>query len=156
MNKTSDINKALQAIKTMLEKISTANGYNTNPSLRQGWLQHIYARRTQAAVQFPVIAYRPELSKPAGGEKTNNTNLTDTVMFSIDCAVEVKNTDTPVEDLLNLLKDVRRSLVFDTNTQKLGISELTFSECPFDVPEAGDDYCFFSQKIQFKVVEQYA
>lgn len=156
MNKTSDINKALAAIKTMLSQISKANGYNFSPQLKQGWLQHIFARRTQVAVVFPVIAYRPELSQPNGGERTNNTNLNDTITFSIDCAVAVKDTETPVEDLLNLLKDVRRALVFDPYTQKLGISELTFSECPFDVPEAGDEYCFFSQKIQFKVVEQYA
>lgn len=156
MNKTSDIKTALTGIETMLGKISKANGYNSNPMLKQGWLQHIYARRSQVAVTFPLIAYRPELSRPSGGERTNNTNLNDTITFSIDCAVAVKDTETPVDDLLDLLKDVRRSLVFDPYTQKLGISELTFSECPFDVPEAGDEYCFFSQKIQFKVVEQYA
>lgn len=139
----------------MLEKISVDNGYNFTPTLREGWLQHIYARRSQQEVVYPVVAYRPEISDPKGGEKTNNTNLNDTITFSLDCAVLVKDTDTPVQDLLNLLKDVRRALVFDSNRRN-AISELVFLDCPFDVPDVGEEMCFFSQRIQFKVVEQYA
>lgn len=107
-------------------------------------------------IAFPVVAYRPEVSLPGGGERTNNTNLNDSITLSLDCAVSVKESEAPVDDLLNLLKDVRRSLVFDPDTARLGISEIQFLECPFDIPEAGDDYAFFSQKIRFQVVEQYA
>lgn len=156
MNQTSDILTAFNTVKTMLESISTGNGYNSDPSLKQGWLQHIFQGRHREAIQFPVIAYRPDVSNPTGGDKTHNTNLNDLVTLSLDCAVSVKESDDPVADLLNLLKDVRRSLVFDPNTARLGISEIEFLDCPFDVPETGDDYAFFSQKIRFKVVEQYA
>lgn len=156
MNKTSDILAGLDAIKAMLEKITQLNDYNHTPAIKRGWLQHIFEGRSRAPVTFPVVAYRPALSVPGGGEQTENTSLNDRVTISIDCAVSVKESPDPVADLLNLLKDVRRSLVFDTNTTKLGVSEIVFLECQFDVPEAGEDYAFFSQKISFRVVEQYA
>lgn len=155
MNPTSEILLAMDAIKAMFEQISTANGYNHNPTLKRGWLQHIFQGRHRTEPTFPIIAYRPHISEPTS-KVPDNSSLIDTVTLVIDCAVSVKDTDTPVDDLLNLLKDVRRSLVFDPDTTRLKISELTFQDCPFDLPEAGDDYAFFSQKINFKVVEQYA
>lgn len=156
MNKTSDILVAMNSIQAMLEKISQDNGFNSNPSIKRGWLQQLFQSRNRVPIAFPVVAYRPEVSLPGGGERTNNTNLNDSITLSLDCAVSVKESEAPVDDLLNLLKDVRRSLVFDPDTARLGISEIQFLECPFDIPEAGDDYAFFSQKIRFQVVEQYA
>jgi len=146
---------ALDAIKEMLEDILIVNGYNFDPSVRRGWLQHVYQGRHQQQVKFPVIAYRPELSKP-NGSATYNHVVTDSITLILDCAVSVKDSATPVDDLLNLMKDVRRALVFDPHGKKLGVSEITFLDCPFDIPEAGDDYAFFSQKISFEVTEQYA
>lgn len=156
MDKLSKINSVVRALDEALKKISVENGFNFTPTVRQGWLMQIYQRRTQETISFPLITYRPELSVPRGGEKTNNTNLNDSLTFSIDCAISVKGAITPVEDLNNLLKDVRRALVFDTNMARLGVSEMTYSECPFDIPDTGDEFAFFSQKINFKVVEQYA
>jgi len=156
MNQASDILTAMNAIKSMLEAITVANGYNFTPALKRGWLQHIFQGRHREVVTFPVIAYRPDVSTPSGGDRTNNTNLKDLVTINLDCAVLVKDSEDVVADLLNLLKDVRRSLVFDPITEKLGVSEIQFLECPFDIPEAGEDYAFFSQKIRIQVIEQYA
>jgi hypothetical protein len=156
IEKASRIAASVGDIKTLLEQISIANGYNFDATLKQGWLQHVFQDRQRQPEDFPIVAYRPELSAPGEGQKTKNKQLQDKITFSIDCAISVKDTDTPVVDLLNLLKDVRRSLVVDPYKHKLSLSEITFSECQFDVPEVGDKYAFFSQKIQFEVNEQYA
>ena len=155
MNTTSDIIRALDDIKQRLEQISTANGYNSNPSIKRGWLEMLFRGRNRNEVPLPVIAYRPSLSNPESAVP-GNSNMKDVVTVLLDCAVSTKDSDTPVDDLLNLLKDVRRSLVFDPDDRKLVISDMTIQDCPFDLPESGDDYAFFSQKISFKVVEQYA
>lgn len=152
---TSEALVAVTAVKTMLATISTATGYNFDPTIKQGWLQHLFQSRTRVPFSFPVVAYRPELSTP-DGTKTDNAVVTDRIVLVLDCAIAVKETDTPVEDLFNLLKDVRRSLVFDPNKNRLGIKKITFLDCPFDVPEVGDEYAFFSQRISFEVTEQYA
>jgi hypothetical protein len=156
IDKASKIAAAVGDIKTLLEQITVVNGYNFTPTLKEGWLQHVFQDRMRKPKDFPIIAYRPELSAPGEGQKTQNRQLNDKITFSIDCAISVKETETPVVDLLNLLKDVRRSLVVDQYKNKLSLSEITFQECQFDVPETGDKYAFFSQKIQFEVDEQYA
>nr|WP_067285738.1 hypothetical protein [Marinobacterium profundum] len=155
MNTQADALVALNAVKAMLATISVANGYNFDPTIKQGWLQHLFQARARIPFSFPVVAYRPELSAP-DGERTGNAVVTDRITLVLDCAIAVKDTDTPVEDLFNLLKDVRRALVFDPHKNRMGIKKITFLECPFDVPEAGDEYAFFSQKISFEVTEQYA
>lgn len=154
MSKESDILKALEEVKTMVGKISEANGYNTTPTVRRGWLQHIYSSRSRDKPDFPIIAYRPELSSP-NSSTPDNSGMIDTVTIVFDGAVSVKDSETATDDLLHLLKDLRRSLVFDPDTTTLKLSELAFGECPFDLPDAGEDYAFFSQKISFKVVENY-
>jgi hypothetical protein len=155
MNQTSDILTALDFIRQRLESITTANGYNFSPSVRRGWLEHVFQGRHRQPVAFPVIVYRPSLSEPVSSAP-GNENMVDSVTVLIDCAVSVKESEQPVDDLLNLLKDVRRSLVFDPENPRLKISDLTIQDCPFDTPESGDEYAFFSQKISFRVTEQYA
>jgi len=155
MNQTSDIIPALDEIKRRLEQISTANGYNTDPSIKRGWLEMLFRGRNRHEVPLPVLAYRPAVAEPEGSVP-GNSNITDVVTLMIDGAVSTKDSDTPVDDLLNLLKDVRRVLVFDPDDGKLVFSDITVEDCPFDLPESGEDYAFFSQKISFKVVEQYA
>ena len=152
--KESKILVALDEVQTMLNEITEVKGYNSSPSIKRGWLQHIFQGRHAAPVKFPVIAYRVESSSPTASQ--NGTSFIDQITIVIDCAVSVKETKDPVTDLLKLLKDVRRSLVFDPWTTKLTISEIDFLECDFDLPEAGDEYAFFSQKLSFKVVENYA
>lgn len=156
MNQTSDVNLALAEVKNLLAQISTANGYNFDPAVRQGWLQHIFQRRAQTPPTFPILAYRPELSVPTGGDQTDNSALKDKITLVIDGAISVKDSETPVEDLFNLIKDLRRSLVFDVNSRKIKLSSIEYGECPFDVPEAGEEYAFFSQKIKLEVTENYA
>ncbi|SEG12307.1 hypothetical protein [Marinobacterium lutimaris] len=157
MNKTSDILEGLDFIKSRLETISTANGYNHSPNIKRGWLEFIFSNknRHREPIAFPVIAYRPKTSAPQNAT-AGNESLIDVVTVHIDGAVSVKDSEDSVTDLLNLLKDVRRSLVFDPENQRLKISDLTIQDCPFDTPESGDDYAFFSQAISFRVTEQYA
>lgn len=157
MNQTSDVLIGLEFVRTRLDGISTENGYNFDPTVKRGWLQYIYQDITRRRVQgnFPLIVYRPSLSEPQSSSP-GNESLIDTVTVMIDAAVLVKDTDTPVDDLLNLMKDVRRALVFDPENPRLKISDLTIEDCPFDIPESGDPYAFFSQKISFKVTEAYA
>lgn len=150
----SKIYQGFATIKSRLELITVANGYSCDANIREGWLQQI-ARRSQHEMKFPVVVIRPELSLPTGGDITNNTSMTDRVTVAIDCAVNSNDPDI-LKSLWSLLKDVRRSLVFDANNKSMGVSELSFLDCPFDVPDAGEEYAFFTQKIQFKVVEKYA
>ncbi|WP_010322154.1 hypothetical protein [Marinobacterium stanieri] len=157
MNTTSDIIPALDWVKERLERINKANGYNSDPSVERGWLQMIVNqdRLRRNEITFPVIAYRPALTEPKGSTE-GNSSLIDSVTVMVEGAVLTKDSDTPVDDLLNLIKDVRRSLVFDPTARKLKVSKLTIQDCPFDLPESGEDYAFFSQKITFEVTEQYA
>ena len=152
--KSSKLLVALDEVKGLLGDITEVKGYNFTPTLKRGWLQHIFQSRHASPVKFPVVAYRVESSMPEGSQ--NNERVIDDITLVIDCAVSVKESKEPVDDLLMLLKDVRRSLVFDQWTSKLSLSELTLMECQFDLPEAGDEYAFFSQKIRFRVVEEYA
>jgi hypothetical protein len=157
MKSTSELIDALDHIKSSLERISVDNGYNTSPQIKRGWLQHVFKAHSRTPVEFPVIAYRAELSDPQSSVD-GNSNIKDSMTVVIDAAVSTKENDADeaVDSLLNLLKDLRRSLVFDPNNVKLKHSSLIYGECPFDLPDTGEEYAFFSQKIIIEVVEQYA
>ena len=77
----------------------------------------------------------------------------ESISCSFDGAVAVKDSDSPVDDLLNLLKDVRVALAIDPFTHKLPFSKITYGECAFDLPETGEPYAFFSQKVILEIVE---
>lgn len=157
MNKASSIIDALDAIKAQLAQISTAGGYNTDPTIKRGWLQHIFRRHLRNPISFPVIAYRVEQSNPR--MPPGNSTADDSVLILLDGAVLVKGDDAEdeaVDALLNLMKDMRRALVFDPDKPRLKYSKLELQDCPFDLPETGEEYAFFSQKILIKVDDQYA
>lgn len=152
MTQPAQLITCLDYIDTQLNAICHSESSLSDPSIKRGWLQHIFQNQDRLNIQFPVIAYRPELSNTSQSHDNKASN--DEIVVVIDGAVSVKDTDEPVDDLINMLKDVRVALAIDPATPRIPFSNMTFGACAFDLPEAGEPYAFFSQKLTLKIIEE--
>lgn len=156
----SKINDVVQQIKTGLERIKTADGYSCDANVKEGWARHFFSNpsvtRFPDQHRFPVVLFRPETADPKPAARgVSNAAITDDVVFAIDAAIKVSDTATPVTDLINLCKDVRRALVFPRAGTSMKTLDIEFLGCAFDVPETQDDFAFFTQKVRVNVSDRY-
>lgn len=157
--KDSALEQAISDIKTLLDKISTENDYNFSPTVAEGWLRHYFSdlSRVRTPTDYPVVLYRPELSTPSPKAKElDNAKYQEELIIAIDAAVQVFSDGEPVRDLLKLLKDVRRAVVFPEYGHNMKIQSIELLACDYDVPETGDAYAFFTQKIRVIVNDEFA
>ncbi len=156
---------AFETVEKLLQRISTDNGFNTNPTVREGWLLQIVSpERSRKEITFPLLALRPELSTPTYPPSDNvRARAKNETRMVIDGAIQ-SNVEKPVEQLLALMHDVRKALAVDLTNRlekqalDLGNRHLDIEvlQCPYDIPEKGDQYAFFSQTITYTMEEKYA
>jgi len=148
------------------KRLKEQSGNELDYTVKMGWLLHIFDRRNRDKTKFPVVAYRPDASDPEMSE--NADSMKDSVIISVDGAISIADytdrkahshyensdeEDPVLIDLIVLRLEVLKALAIEPDALSMPFSSLKFGSCAFDLPEAGEAYAFFSQKIVIELVE---
>lgn len=134
----------------ILPKLKTLTGV----SVLDGYLVH-YAKdllNGENGISFPCVAIQPDSENVQGQRVDKCTLLHSAKLIGAVSAVDPKLVN---RDIMELIKEVRKSLQIDKYNNDSKAIEITFGNVTYNLPESQDQYAFFELQITFKLMEKW-